>query len=135
MSVLICLYIMHSSVICSLFLHGFYVILYTYIFCSQQWNKDLWQSPSSGEERYWESQTQSLKSFLHHLKVVKIHGFTECANDISLVKFLLKHGKVLQELFLCTSLSKPRESLLREKIKSQIMGFSRASSNANIVFQ
>ncbi|KAI3457259.1 hypothetical protein Pfo_013922 [Paulownia fortunei] len=80
------------------------------------------------------SQTQSLKSFLHHLKVVKIHGFTECANDVSLVKFLLKHGKVLQELFLCTSLSKPRDSLLREKIKSQIMGFSRASSNANIVF-
>ncbi|XP_011100320.1 putative F-box/FBD/LRR-repeat protein At4g03220 [Sesamum indicum] len=101
----------------------------------RQWNKDLWQSPSSGEERYWESQTQSLKPFLYHLKVVKIHGFTECANDISLVKFFLKNGKVLQEVFLCTSLSKPRDSLLREKIKSQIMGFSRASSNANIVFQ
>ncbi|PIN20865.1 hypothetical protein CDL12_06421 [Handroanthus impetiginosus] len=101
----------------------------------RQWNKDLWQSPSSGEERYWESQTQSLKSFLHHLNVVKIHGFTECANDVSLVKFLLKHGKVLQQLFLCTSISKPRDSLLREKIKSQIMGFSRASSKAKIFFQ
>ncbi|KAL0306965.1 UNVERIFIED_CONTAM: putative F-box/FBD/LRR-repeat protein [Sesamum radiatum] len=101
----------------------------------RQWNKDLWQPPSSGEERYWESQTQSLKPFLYHLKVVKIQGFTECANDISLVKFFLKNGKVLQEVFLCTSLSKPRDSLLREKIKSQIMGFSRASSNANIVFQ
>ncbi|KAL3645408.1 hypothetical protein CASFOL_010588 [Castilleja foliolosa] len=102
----------------------------------RQWNKELWQSPSSGEERYWESQTQYLNSFLRHLKVVKIHGFTECANDISLVKFFLKQGKVLQELFLRTSgLSKPRDSLLREKIKSQIMGFSRASSNANIVFQ
>ncbi|KAH6788947.1 hypothetical protein C2S51_003953 [Perilla frutescens var. frutescens] len=101
----------------------------------RQWNKDLWQSPSSGEERYWESQTQLLNSFLHHLKVVKMHGFTECANDVSLVRFLLKHGKVLQEVFLCTSLSKSRDSLLREKIKSQIMGFSRASSNANIVFQ
>ncbi|KAL0444167.1 UNVERIFIED_CONTAM: putative F-box/FBD/LRR-repeat protein [Sesamum latifolium] len=101
----------------------------------RQWNKDLWQLPSSGEERYWESQTQSLKPFLYHLKVVKFQGFTECANDISLVKFFLKNGKVLQEVFLCTSLSKPRDSLLREKIKSQIMGFSRASSNANIVFR
>ncbi|KAG8386962.1 hypothetical protein BUALT_Bualt03G0203200 [Buddleja alternifolia] len=103
----------------------------------RKWNKDLWQSPSSGEERYWESQTQSLKSFLHHLKIVKIHGFTECANDVSLVKFLLKHGKVLQQVFLCTTLSnsKPRDSRLRDKIKSQIMGFSRASSNANIFFQ
>ncbi|CAA0825209.1 Putative F-box/FBD/LRR-repeat protein [Striga hermonthica] len=101
----------------------------------RQWNKDLWQSPSSGEERYWESQTQYLKPFLHNLKVVKIHGFTEGANEVSLVKFLLTHGKVLQELFLWTSLSRPRDSLLREKIKSQIMGFSRASSNANIVFE
>ncbi|KAL8497391.1 hypothetical protein ACS0TY_020909 [Phlomoides rotata] len=101
----------------------------------RQWNKDLWQSPSLGEEeRYWESQTQSLKPFLHHLKVVKINGFSECANDVSLVKFLLKHGKALQHVVLCTSLSKPRDSLLREKIKSQIMAFSRASSNANIVF-
>ncbi|KAL1560751.1 putative F-box/FBD/LRR-repeat protein [Salvia divinorum] len=101
----------------------------------QEWNKDLWQAPSSGEERHWESQAQSLSSFLHHLKVVKIHGFTECANDVSLVKFLLKQGKVLQQVFLSASLSKGRDSLLREKIKSQIMGFSRASSNANIVFQ
>ncbi|KAL0354153.1 UNVERIFIED_CONTAM: putative F-box/FBD/LRR-repeat protein [Sesamum angustifolium] len=90
---------------------------------------------AQGKNDTGESQTQSLKPFLYHLKVVKIHGFTECANDISLVKFFLKNGKVLQEVFLCTSLSKPRDSLLREKIKSQIMGFSRASSNANIVFQ
>ncbi|KAG6416944.1 hypothetical protein SASPL_124385 [Salvia splendens] len=103
--------------------------------CIEEWNKDLWQSPSSGEERHWESQAQSLSSFLHHLKVVKIHGFSECANDVSIVKFLLKHGKVLQQVFLSASLSKGRDSLLREKIKSQILGFSRASSNANIVFQ
>ncbi|KAL2496888.1 putative F-box/FBD/LRR-repeat protein [Forsythia ovata] len=101
----------------------------------KQWNKNLWDLSSSGEERYWESQTEGLKCFLHNLKVVKIHGFAEYANDISLVKFLLKNGKVLQELFLCTSLSKPRDSLFREKIRSQIMGFSRASSSAKIVFQ
>ena len=90
---------------------------------------------SSGEERYWESQSQAINSFLHHLRVVKIQGFSECENDISLVKFLLKHGKVLQEMFLCAELSKSRDSLQREKIKSQIMGFSRASSNAKILFQ
>ncbi|KAL2476772.1 putative F-box/fbd/LRR-repeat protein [Abeliophyllum distichum] len=77
----------------------------------KQWNKDLWDLSSSGEERYWESQTEGLKCFLHNLKVVKIHGFAEYANDISLVKFLLKNGEVLQELSLCTSLSKPRDSL------------------------
>ncbi|KAL3509591.1 hypothetical protein ACH5RR_028992 [Cinchona calisaya] len=101
----------------------------------RKWNRDLWESSSSGEERYWESQSQAMNSFLHHLKVVKIHGFSECENDISLVKFLLKHGKVLQEMFLCTGISKPRNSLERDKIKSQIMGFSRASSNAKILFE
>ncbi|CDP11865.1 unnamed protein product [Coffea canephora] len=101
----------------------------------RKWNRDLWESSSSGEERFWESQSQAMNSFLHHLKVVKIHGFSECENDISLVKFFLKHGKVLQEMFLSSSLSKPGNSLEREKIKSQIMGFSRASSNAKIWFQ
>ncbi|KAL2549748.1 putative F-box/FBD/LRR-repeat protein [Forsythia ovata] len=100
-----------------------------------QWNKNLWDFSSSGEERYWESQTEGLKCFLHNSKVVKIHGFAKYANDISLVKFLLKNGKVLQKLFLCTSLSKPRDSIFREKIRSQIMGFSRASPSAKIVLE
>ncbi|GFS31856.1 protein with RNI-like/FBD-like domain [Actinidia rufa] len=101
----------------------------------RQWNGELWNLSSSGEERYWESQAQALKSFLHHLKVVKIHGFSECENDISLVKFLLKHGKVLQEMVLCSGHYGSRDSLRRERLKSQMMGFSSASSNAKIAFQ
>ncbi|GAA0143253.1 hypothetical protein LIER_03980 [Lithospermum erythrorhizon] len=100
------------------------------------WNRDLWKFSNTGDERYWESQSRALKSFLHHLKVVKMHGFSECENDISFVKFLLKHGKNLHQMFLITGISRTsRDSLHRENIKSQIMGFSRASSNATIIFQ
>ncbi|XP_009606348.1 putative F-box/FBD/LRR-repeat protein At4g03220 [Nicotiana tomentosiformis] len=101
----------------------------------RKWNRDLWQLSNSGEERFWESQSHAINSFLQHLKVVKIYGFSECESDVSLVKFLLKHGKVLQEMFLCAEISKSRDSLHREKIKSQIMGFSKASCNAKIVFK
>ncbi|KAH7859535.1 hypothetical protein Vadar_002292 [Vaccinium darrowii] len=101
----------------------------------RRWNRELWDLSSSGEDRYWESQMQALKSFLHHLKVVKIDGFSECENDISLAKFLLKHGKVLQELTLSSRHHNARDSIRRERIKSQMMGFSRASSKAKIAFQ
>lgn len=101
----------------------------------QRWNRELWDLSSSGEDRYWESQMQALKSFLHHLKVVKIDGFSECENDISLAKFLLKHGKVLQELTLSSRHYNARDSIRRERIKSQMMEFSRASSKAKIAFQ
>ena len=89
---------------------------------------------SSEEEQFWESQTQTLKSFLEHLKVVEVHGFLECENEVSLAKFLLKHGKALQEMTLCTGNSGARDSLRRQKIRSQMMGFSWASSNAKIAF-
>lgn len=90
---------------------------------------------STEEEQYWESQTETLKSFLHNLKVVEIHGFLECENEVSLAKFLLKHGKALEEMTLCTGHCKARDSLRRQKIRSQIMGFSWASSNAKITIQ
>ncbi|KAG6722409.1 hypothetical protein I3843_03G160500 [Carya illinoinensis] len=101
----------------------------------RQWNREMWDMSGSEEEQFWESQTQNLKSFLHHLKVVKIHGFLECENEVSLAKFLLKHGKALQEMTLCTGHCIARDSLRRQKIRSQMMGFSRASSNAKIAFQ
>ncbi|KAK6918924.1 F-box domain [Dillenia turbinata] len=100
----------------------------------RQWTRDLWDLSSSMEERYWESQIQLLKSFLHHLKVVKIHGFSECENEVSLAKFLLRHGKVLEEMILCSGHCNSRDSLRLEKVKSQMMGFSRASSNAKITY-
>ncbi|PQQ10429.1 putative F-box/FBD/LRR-repeat protein [Prunus yedoensis var. nudiflora] len=72
----------------------------------RQWNKDLWEMSNSEEEKFWESQTQALKSFLQNLTVVKIQGFLECENEVSLAKFLLKHGKALQEMILCTGTAK-----------------------------
>ncbi|XP_022749083.1 putative F-box/FBD/LRR-repeat protein At4g03220 [Durio zibethinus] len=100
----------------------------------RKWNKDLWDMATSEEEQFWESQTQTLKSFLNHLSVVKIHGFLECENEVSLAKFLLKHGKALQEITLFSGHCNYRDSLRRQKIRSQMMGFSRASSNAKILF-
>ncbi|GAB2303428.1 hypothetical protein Dimus_037420 [Dionaea muscipula] len=101
----------------------------------RQWSRDIWDMSISGEERYWESQAQGLKWFLHQLKVVRIHGFSECENEISLVKFLLRHGRALQEMTVCSGQCHPRDSLRRDKIKSQMMGFSWASSNAKIEFR
>ncbi|KAM1666360.1 hypothetical protein ACFX1X_046011 [Malus domestica] len=100
----------------------------------RQWNKDMWEMSNSEEEKYWESQTQILKPFLQNLKVVKIHGFLEYENEVSLAKFLLKHGKALEEMILCTGHCKARYSLQRQKIRSQMMGFSWASSRAKIAF-
>ncbi|XP_054814217.1 putative F-box/FBD/LRR-repeat protein At4g03220 isoform X1 [Prosopis cineraria] len=100
----------------------------------KQWNRDLWDVTSTEEEQFWESQIQTLKSFLQHLKVVKIHGFLECEDEVTLAKFLLKHGKALEEMILCGGRCNSRDSLRRQKIRSQMMGFSRASSNAKLAF-
>ncbi|KAK2650808.1 hypothetical protein Ddye_018297 [Dipteronia dyeriana] len=100
----------------------------------RQWNRDLWDIYSSEEEQYWQSQTLTLNSFLENLNVVEIHGFLECENEVSLAKFFLKHGKALQEMTLCTGHCNYRDSLRRQKIRSQMMGLSWASSNAKISF-
>ncbi|KAE8698474.1 putative F-box/FBD/LRR-repeat protein [Hibiscus syriacus] len=109
-------------------------ILNDYKIERRKWNKDLWDMPTSEEEQFWESQTHALKPLLNHLSVVKIHGFLECENEVSLAKFLLKHGKALQEMTLFSGHCNYRDSLRRQKIRSQMMGFSRASSNAKIQF-
>lgn len=84
------------------------------------------------EEQYWESQVQTLKPFLSNIKIVKIDGFLECENEASLATFILKHGKELQEM----TISSPNSnSLRRQKIRAQMMGFSWASSNAKLSFQ
>lgn len=99
----------------------------------QQWNRDLWDLYTSEDEQYWQSQAQTLQPFLNHLKVVEIHGFLECENEVTLAKFLLKNGKALREMTLCTGHCN-RDSLRRQKIRSQMMGFSWASSNAKVAF-
>ncbi|ESQ38005.1 hypothetical protein EUTSA_v10029130mg [Eutrema salsugineum] len=98
----------------------------------RQWNKDLWDM-SNSEIQYWESQTYEVESFLNNLEFVEIHGFLECENEMSFAIFLLRHAKALIKMtlrssFLC------RDSLRRQMIRSQLMGFSMASSKAKISF-
>ncbi|CAN1232156.1 Putative F-box/FBD/LRR-repeat protein At4g03220 [Linum perenne] len=102
----------------------------------RQWNRDLWDvSSSSEQEQYWESRVESMKPFLNNLKIVKIHGFLEYENEVSLAKFLLKHGKGLQEMTLSTHRHCNNYwASLRKKIKSQMMGFPWASSKAKFSF-
>ncbi|XP_038901037.1 putative F-box/FBD/LRR-repeat protein At4g03220 [Benincasa hispida] len=95
----------------------------------KDWRRDKWERSGSEEERFWETQIEPLKSFLLHLKIVKIEGFMDCLSEVSLTQFLLKHGSALQQLTLLTTKTKHRDSLIRRReIKSQIMAFPRASS-------
>ncbi|XP_073148151.1 putative F-box/FBD/LRR-repeat protein At4g03220 [Henckelia pumila] len=99
---------------------------------------DLSETWSFEEEmKYWESQTQCFESLAHRLKAVKIYGFVEYALELSFVKFMLKHGKVLRQVFLHNSSvsSKQMPMLVRENFRSQILCFSKASPNVSIVFQ
>lgn len=95
-------------------------------------DKDFWDMTYSEEEKYWETQMSAMKSFLENLKVVKIRGFMGCKAEVSLAKFLLRHGKALKEMVLCSG---NRDALLEDKIKSQMIGFSGAASNAKISFE
>jgi hypothetical protein len=48
---------------------------------------------SSYTEQLWETEAQALKSFLNHLKVLKMHvHFSMCESVIIATRFLLKHG-------------------------------------------
>ncbi|KAG2397278.1 putative F-box/FBD/LRR-repeat protein [Vigna angularis] len=73
-------------------------IIHEYKIERKEWNRDLWDMTITEGEQYWESQIRTLESFLQHLKVVKIHGFLDYENEVALAKFLLKHGKSLEEM-------------------------------------
>lgn len=82
-----------------------------------------------------ESQNQNFKSLEHHLKVVRIHiqntwRLTRVhKSTANLVKFLLKHGRVLQEMTLTLKSRHGDPRILRPIIHSRMMKFPRASSN------
>lgn len=86
----------------------------------------------SEEEHFWETQIEPLESFRLHLKIVRMEGFMECLNEVSLTHFLLKYGTSLQELSIFTNKTNHRDSLKRRAIKSLIMGFSRASPHVKL---
>ncbi|PON82639.1 F-box domain containing protein [Trema orientale] len=103
----------------------------------REWKSDLGdvQPSSDQEELYWESQAETLNSFLQHLKILTIYGLFKCKKEVSLAKFLLKHGTALQEMTLCTEqyISNARDFRRQQNIiRSQVMGFSWASTNATI---
>ncbi|XP_047335937.1 putative F-box/FBD/LRR-repeat protein At4g03220 [Impatiens glandulifera] len=89
----------------------------------------------SSDDKYWKRQIPEMSSFLNHLRRVKLNGFLECEKDISLVKFLLKNGKVLEEIVLCFGLDSKLRYESRRKMKHMVMRWRRASCNARVVFK
>ncbi|MFS8031261.1 putative F-box domain, FBD domain, leucine-rich repeat domain superfamily [Helianthus anomalus] len=92
----------------------------------------LWELLNSYREQYWDTKTKDLEPLLHHLKVVKIQGFSE--DHIKLVEFLLQHGKVLQDLILGLEINNLSDCHRHEKLKSRIMGLSRSSLHTKLAF-
>jgi hypothetical protein len=66
------------------------------------------------EEQFWESEAQALRSFLDHLKVLKINAFASASRKSAIIatRFLLKHGNVLQEVTLSSGFRKWKEELI-----------------------
>ncbi|KAK3445974.1 hypothetical protein EUGRSUZ_A01743 [Eucalyptus grandis] len=94
----------------------------------------LWDESVSEEEKQWEIRSKAIGSFLDHLNVVKITGLLDCEEEVSLTKFLLRHGKSLNKMILCLEAGKVKDSILKKKIRSRIVEFSKAASNAEISF-
>lgn len=90
----------------------------------QKWGITLLDDFGFTEEQFWESEAQALRSFLDHLRVLKIYGVSKSA--IIATRFLLKHGNVLQEVTLISS--KPQY----EWEENYIIGLPRASPHIKI---
>ncbi|KAA8524530.1 hypothetical protein F0562_010953 [Nyssa sinensis] len=99
-----------------------------------RWDRDLLDNSGFTEEQYWESQIESFKSFQNHLKVVKIDVCGSKIHDstVDLVKFLLKHGRVLEEMILTSLSTHSMDPSLWQQIGSQIIEFPQASANVKI---
>lgn len=96
----------------------------------QRWNNPLLDSTGCTEEQYWQNQVQSSSAFLCHLNVVKIYtNFSVFYSMINNVRFLLEHGRSLQDMNFCCSV-KPLSFWLNEI--RRIEGFPRASSEVKI---
>ncbi|KAJ0825380.1 putative FBD domain-containing protein [Helianthus annuus] len=98
----------------------------------KRWGRLLLDLLNSRTEQYWDTKTKDLEPLLHHLKVVKIQGFSE--DHIKLVEFLLQHGKVLQDLILGLEINNSSDCHRHEKLKSRIMGLSRSSLDTKLAF-
>ncbi|XP_062103101.1 putative F-box/FBD/LRR-repeat protein At4g03220 [Humulus lupulus] len=107
--------------------------------------KRKWKSDDSFDcEEFWESQAETLKLFFHHLQIVRIHGVFKSEKEVRLPRFLLRHGKALHEMTFCITqhpfynrnIILAQASPRRQNIfRSRVMGWPRASSNANITIR
>ncbi|XP_047335938.1 putative F-box/FBD/LRR-repeat protein At4g03220 [Impatiens glandulifera] len=89
----------------------------------------------SSDDKFWKSQIPEMRSFLNHLRRVKLKGFLECDKDISLVKFLLQNGKVLEEMILCFEFDSNLRFECQKKIKHMVTRWRRASCKVEVVFK
>ncbi|KAM6572743.1 hypothetical protein CsatA_016823 [Cannabis sativa] len=103
----------------------------------RKWKID--QQSASESEEFWVSQAETLKLFFHNLKIVTIDGVFKSEKEVSLPKFLLRHGKALEEMTLCINTKHPfyNTNIHRRQnsFRSQVMGWPRASSTANITIR
>ncbi|XP_047336914.1 putative F-box/FBD/LRR-repeat protein At4g03220 [Impatiens glandulifera] len=90
----------------------------------------------SSDYKDWQDQGLEMNYSLYHLRTVKLDRFLECDKHIDLAKFLLKHGKVLENMIVCLGpLDNDIQLVCQRRIESMLMGFFRASSKVKIVFQ
>lgn len=88
------------------------------------------------EEQFWQAQAQTLNPLLCHLKVVKIWVPTKDIDHervINIVRFLLEHGKNLQEMIIAPEY--PQAYCVpgwKDKIIVVIEGLPRGSANVKI---
>ncbi|KAK3199559.1 hypothetical protein Dsin_022974 [Dipteronia sinensis] len=70
----------------------------------------------------------AISCLTYHLKMVRLHDFEGRANELELVRFLLKNGQVLQKL----SISWLESVKIRRKIIRRIVQLPRSSSNVSL---
>ncbi|CAB4304771.1 unnamed protein product [Prunus armeniaca] len=64
---------------------------------NDRWNNILLDRAGCSEQQFWQSQAQTLSPFLCHLKLVNLR-VADPMHVVDVARFLLKHGKELQEM-------------------------------------
>ncbi|XP_059306954.1 uncharacterized protein LOC132058485 [Lycium ferocissimum] len=103
-----------------------------------------WEEPKNTEladsenfciSNYLVSQAKHVKCLLHHLKTVKITQFVDEHSIFQFLEFILKNGRVLENLVIIAKRDQGEnspESLL--KVAQRLLSLPRASSRAVVTF-
>lgn len=78
----------------------------------------------------WEAPDQAIPCLTNHVKVVELFEVNGKQNELELMKFLLKHGQVLQKM----SINWPIDIKGVEEIIPEIMKFPKTSSDVALRF-